>query len=295
MASKRTILITGCSDGGLGSAVALEFHKAGWRVLATARNLSKLSETAAVGIESIQLDVNSPDSIKACVATVSELTGGSLDALFNNAGAACSLPVLDLDLDKVRDVFELNVFSIITVTKAFFPLLIKSGQGGLVVNHCSIASVMSMPFQGAYNASKAAAASLTQALRMELAPFGVKVVEVITGVVKSNFYQNAPPCTLPPGSIYAVAREPIEAFMSGQNQAPGDISESHVWAKQVVRDVSKANPSHQLWEGRMAFEVRLAGHLPVGLLDGMVKKRVGLDVLEQKIRDGGDPQSKKSV
>jgi NAD(P)-dependent dehydrogenase (short-subunit alcohol dehydrogenase family) len=145
--TKKTMLITGCSDGGLGSALALAFHKSGWRVFASARNLKKLQETEAAGIESMQLDVTSLDSIKVAVSKISELTGGSLDALLNNAGAGYNMPFLDLDTQKVRDLFELNVFSNISTIQAFAPLLIKAR--GMVINNTSIVSSFGLPIQSA--------------------------------------------------------------------------------------------------------------------------------------------------
>jgi len=86
MASKRTVLITGCSKGGLGDALARAFHAHGLRVIATARNLSKVEHFKAMGIETLELDVVSAESIERCVRKVSEMTGGSLDVLLNNSG-----------------------------------------------------------------------------------------------------------------------------------------------------------------------------------------------------------------
>lgn len=138
MAAKRTILITGCSAGSLGSHLALAFHKAGWRVFASARNPNKLEYAQTAGIETIQLDVTSDESITKAVSQVSELTSGSLDLLLNNAGAGYAMPLLDLNLDEARKLFDLNVWSIISMTRLFLPLLAKSQHGGKVVNNTSI-------------------------------------------------------------------------------------------------------------------------------------------------------------
>lgn len=90
----RTVLITGCSDGGLGAGLAIQFHKRGDRVFATARNPAKMASLTALGIETFKLDVLSDESIKACVEEVSALTGGKLNMLVNNAGAGYSMPVV---------------------------------------------------------------------------------------------------------------------------------------------------------------------------------------------------------
>ncbi|KAH7007173.1 IBR finger domain protein [Ilyonectria destructans] len=284
MASKRSILITGCSDGGLGSALALTFHKTGWRVFASARNMSKLKQVEATGIEIIQLDINSDESIKNSVAEVQELTGGSLDALLNNAGAGYCMPLMDVDIGKARELFEINVFPLLSMTQSFLPLLMKSTRGPMVINNTSIASltVGGLPFQGSYNASKAAAASLTETMRAELAPFGIKVINLMTGAVESNFFDNTPSATLPSNSLYNLAKEPIEKFMAGGH---GVNMDRFKWAEQVVKNLDKSHPPFWVWQGRYAKELRVGALLPVGFLDSFVKPMVGLDVLELKIQE----------
>jgi 1-acylglycerone phosphate reductase len=273
--TKKTILITGCSDGGLGSALALEFHKVGWRVFATARNVSKLKNTEAAGIESIALDVLSAESIKACVAELEKLTGGSLDALLNNAGGGYSMPILDIEIPKLRDLFELNVYSVVSVTQAFIPLLLKSTQGAMVINNTSIVSVMTIPVQGAYNASKAAAAALSGALRVELEPLGIKVIDLKTGAIKSNFFENISATKLPPQSYYISAKESIETFMNGAELQKGAADQT-VWAKQVVGDLTKSRPPLEVWRGGSTFLAWVFTWLPAGFTDGEMKKMTGL-------------------
>ncbi|KAH7160585.1 IBR finger domain protein [Dactylonectria estremocensis] len=291
MASKRSILITGCSDGGLGSTLALTFHKTGWRVFASARNMSKLKQIEGTGIETIQLDIKSDESIRGSVAKIEELTGGSLDALLNNAGAGYCMPLMDVDICKARELFEINVFPLLSMTQSFLPLLMKSTRGPMVINNTSIASVTigGLPFHGTYNASKAAAASLTEAIRLELAPFGIKVINLMTGAVGSNFFDNAPNATLPPNSLYNLAKEPIEKFMAGGD---GTNMDRFKWAEQVVKNLEKPNPPFWVWQGRYAKELRIGALLPVGFLDSFVKPMVGLDVLERKIQEQ-EKESKK--
>ncbi|KIA75787.1 hypothetical protein HK57_00401 [Aspergillus ustus] len=291
MSSKRSILITGCSDGSLGSALALQFHKAGWRVFASARTLPKLARVKDAGIETVLLDTLSNESIQNCVTQVQEMTGGSLDAILNNAGAGYSMPLIDLDIAKARELFDLNVWSILNVTRAFLPLLMKSTHesGALVVNNTACASVTAgnTPFSGAYNASKAAAASLTETLRLELEPFGIKVVNLMTGAVRSTFHDNAPMPALPSTSLYHVAKETVERAMSGANST--DHADPEEWASQVVSDLSRRNPPHWVWRGKFSTIVRLASHLPVGALDGTMKKMVGLDVVQREYKQKQAP------
>lgn len=200
---KRVVLITGCSDGGLGSRLALAFNKTGkFRVIATARNLNKLKDTRSAGIEDLQLDVLSKDSVDFCVEALEALTGGRLDMLVNNAGAVYSMPAIDVDLDDARAIFDLNVFSLITVSRAFTPLLIRTPKS-IIANNISVVAYTNPPVNGVYNASKAAANSITENMRLELKPFGVQVIALLTGGVRSNIEANkSQKAGLPADSIY---------------------------------------------------------------------------------------------
>lgn len=289
MSAKRTILVTGCSDGGLGSALALALHQQGkWRVFATARNLAKLDAVKAAGIECLKLDVGSEESIAACAAEIKQLTDGSLDGLVNNAGTGYSTPLIHVDIQKAHELFDLNVFSIIRVTRAFLPLLIKSQHGAVVANNTSGAGLLgvNIPFQGAYGASKAAAASLTDCLRLELAPFGVRVVNIVTGSVKTAFFDNSSTPGLPEDSIYNAAKEAIEGPMFG-NQPGVEKSDATTWARQVAGDLGRRKAPYMIFRGSKAGTARLATLLPVGTLDGVIKEMSGLDVLERAVKDAG--------
>ena len=111
---KRKVLITGCSDGGLGAAIAVAFHEAGLHVFATARNLSKAEHLASLGIETLQFDVQSEYSIAACVSKMP-----SFDILVKNAGVQLVMPIADVSIFEAKKLFSLNVWSQIAVTQAF--------------------------------------------------------------------------------------------------------------------------------------------------------------------------------
>ncbi|KAK1751074.1 NAD(P)-binding protein [Echria macrotheca] len=283
--TQRTVLITGCSNNSLGAALALAFHRTGnFRVLATGRNPSKLTTVKEAGLTTILLDTTSPESIAAAVSEVTTLTGGTLDILINNAGGGYSMPVLDIDLSKLASLFQLNVYPLITVTKAFLPLLQKS-PSPIVVNHTSVAAFLTIPFSGAYSASKAAALCLTEALRLELAPFGVKVVALMTASVKSTFWENNPGEELPDDSIFAsVARETVEYAMTGKPHRERGGMDADKWAAGVVRELAGRKPAHWVWGGQSAGLVRVAALLPVGTMDGAVRGMVGLDVIEERVK-----------
>ena len=272
-------MITGCLDGGLGAALAVAFHEAGLHVYATARNPTKMSHVASLGIETLTLDVQSEASITACVQKLT-----TLDILVNNAGAGYSMPVSDIDISEAKKLFDLNVWSCIAVTQAFLPLLLKSK--GIIVNHTSVASAGTAPFQSAYNASKAAMAVFSDSQRLELEPFGIKVVDLKTGIVQSNFLRNqkaTTQTTFPKDSIYQPVQEVVEKamFTDGADE-PGMTAQN--WAKQVVRELMKKKPPPCIWKGTYAGFVRVGTVLPFGMLDGVTKKMSGIDIIEQKLK-----------
>lgn len=277
MINKQTVLITGCSDGGLGAALAIAFHEAGLHVYATARNASKMKDIASLGIEILTLDVLSDSSIAACLSKVPRL-----DILVNNAGGTYGTPVSDLSISEAKKLFDLNLWSHIAVTQAFLPLLLESK--GIIVNQTSAAGFIAIPFQSVYNASKAALSMFSDTERLELEPFGIRVVNLKTGYVKSNLnFHNEDFQGLPEGSIYEPAKEAAESSMRGDGLVELGIP-AYDWAKQVVQDLLKKSPPSNIWRGNSAFLVWLGSFLPYGSLDKTVKKSSGFYTVEQKVR-----------
>lgn len=135
--SKKTALITGCSDGGIGAAMAKILCEKGYHVFATLRNTSKAGTLAALNnVDILDLEVTSEESIARCVEQVKERTGGTLDMLVNNAGRDFVMPLLDTNIKEAKKVFDVNFWSVLAVTQAFAPMVIKAK--GVIVNHSSI-------------------------------------------------------------------------------------------------------------------------------------------------------------
>lgn len=185
--SQPVVLITGCSSG-IGRALADAFHQAGYQVWACARKATDLAVLTAAGFTAVELDVTQPEALTA-VAERLQQQSGRLDVLINNAGYGAMGPLLDGGAEGMRQQFETNVYSIVELTRACFPLLRASR--GLVVNIGSVSSVLVTPFAGAYCASKAAVHALSEALRMELSPFAIELMEVQPGAIQSSFGANA--------------------------------------------------------------------------------------------------------
>lgn len=147
MSTPKTVLITGCSAGGIGFALAEEFQSRGCHVFATARSLAKMEALSKLpNVTLLPLDVCSQASIEAAVSAVSAQTGGTLDYLINNAGAVYVMPILDSDMQKAKSLFDVNLWGVIAVTQAFAPLVIASQ--GAIVNISSLAALMYTPYYG---------------------------------------------------------------------------------------------------------------------------------------------------
>lgn len=152
MPGAKTVLVTGCSAGGVGAATALALARQGHRVFATARNLAKIPpELAELSVvTTIQLDVTSSDSVSAAVKIVGAATAQQgafgLDALVNNAGLGYTIPLLDADFEQARVVYDTNVWGSLRVIQAFSDLVIA--RKGRLVNVCSISSALHAPWMG---------------------------------------------------------------------------------------------------------------------------------------------------
>ncbi|KAK3114841.1 NADPH-dependent 1-acyl dihydroxyacetone phosphate reductase [Teratosphaeriaceae sp. CCFEE 6253] len=255
----KTVLITGCSSG-IGHALALEFHAQGHRVFATARKTPSIADLEARGIETLALEVTDAASIAALRDALTARTGGRLDVLVNNAGRNYTVPALDVDLAEVRAVFETNVYAVMALCQAFAPLVIASK--GTIVQIGSLAAVMPYVFGGVYNASKGALHSYTDTLRVELAPFGVRVVNVITGGVASNLTRVER--DLPTDSIYLPVLEQYNRRQKHSKEVGVPCEE---YARVVVGKLLKTKKV-TLWEGYGAWLVWFASsYLPRSVLE----------------------------
>lgn len=187
---QRSILITGCSSG-IGLASAREMKARGWRVFATARKPDDIRRLRdEIGVESLYLDYAEPASIAAAVEDVLAATGGTLAALFNNGAYGQPGAVEDLRPEVLRAQFEANVFGWHDLTTRLIPAMRAQGEGRIVF--CSsVLGLIAAPYRGAYCASKFAVEALADALRIELAPSGIKVILIEPGPIASRFVEHA--------------------------------------------------------------------------------------------------------
>lgn len=186
----KTILITGCSTG-IGHTVAHGLQRQGWRVFASARQPADVARLRSEGLhDALQLDVDDSLSINRALGDVLAATGGTLDALFNNAGFGQPGAAEDISRHALRAQFETNLFGAWELTSRVLPVMRGQGHGRILFNS-SVLGFAAMRWRGAYNASKYAMEGLADTLRLELAGTGIHVCLIEPGPITSRFRPNA--------------------------------------------------------------------------------------------------------
>jgi len=280
---QKTVFITGCSSG-IGAAMAKEFHQRGCFVYATARKIDALAPLAEQDIRTLELDVNDDQSIANAFAAVTQ-ERGQIDVLINNAGFSQVGALIDLDRDAFRKQYETNVIAPMLVTRAAVPLLRTSfkqdGKNPIVANVGSIVGITATPFAGAYCSSKAAIHSLSDTLRMELAPLGIDVVMIQPGGVQSSFGNHAEAAIcLPTDSYYRSVEDGIRArAQAGQQQA----TPAEEFVRPIVVSLLSGNSSTVLRGGKNSFRLPLLKKLlPTKVLDAKLSAIYGLNRLTSR-------------
>jgi short-subunit dehydrogenase len=195
MEEKKVVLITGCSSG-FGYHTALKFARNGWLTFAGIRDLEsagskellEVKKKENLSLEILSLDVTSPLSVEEGAKLVVAMAG-RIDVLVNNAGFGYFGPVEEFSIDEVRNQYETNVFGVLRMVKSVAPVM-RQQKSGLIINVSSIAGLLSLPLNGVYSSSKFALESLTEALRLELSHFNIKVSLVEPGSFSTRFWDN---------------------------------------------------------------------------------------------------------
>ncbi|KAH6869485.1 hypothetical protein B0T10DRAFT_418516 [Thelonectria olida] len=244
-------LITGCSSG-IGKHLAQTFASRGVTVLATARRVESLQELTSQyeNIEAFPLELNNLESMERLRDEITECTGGRLDFLVNNAGTHYAATAMDLDVEEAIKLFTVNVFSVMRLCQLFVPLLRKAPDGR-IVQIGSVTRDVPVVWQGAYNASKAALSQYTKTLRLEVKPFGISVIEVVTGFVRSNILHHG--LYAPDGSLYLPIKATIERIKYDGN-ANGMMADAY--ARSIVSKLLQGSTGPEIWEGKLAWYLR---------------------------------------
>nr|WP_202922425.1 SDR family oxidoreductase [Sinimarinibacterium sp. NLF-5-8] len=266
------VCITGCSSG-IGHALAQSFRARGCTVIATARQLSALATLEEQGIHTFALDVNDAASVSALLEQL-RAQNLAVDILVNNAGYGQMGPLLDVDEAVLQQQFETNVVGLMRITRALLPDMIARAHG-LIVNIGSVSGVLVTPFAGAYCASKAAVHALSDALRMEVAPLGIKVMVVQPGAIASEFGRAAQQqLRLRHDSPYQKIADGVaaRAVASQQNATP-----AAELAQRIVDAALSARPPMLLRAGHGSSALPwMARWVPQKLRDRILSAKFGL-------------------
>ncbi len=288
--STKSVVITGASSG-IGRASVELMSQAGWQVFATVRKPADQDKLRSQNIVPILMGVEDPLSISAAAQEIeSQLDGRGLDGLVNCAGIGVARPVEYASLDDIRQIFEINVFGQIAVTQALSRLLRQNR--GRIVNVTSIGVNIAIPFGGLLNSSKSAFAMLSDSLRLELRPFGVRVIAIEPGAIATPAVEK----TL--GDI-----EKVIENMPAEAQAQYGEMLRNFGQKAYAREKSGSPPEvvaravhHALTSTRPRIRYRVGKHakllatlpkvLPESLLDLLRAEMFGLKAPSSVRRDG---------
>ncbi|KIK15790.1 hypothetical protein PISMIDRAFT_290032 [Pisolithus microcarpus 441] len=297
----KVVLVTGCTTGGIGFHLCEEFAEKGCIVYATSRRLETMQGFRHDTIRAMALDVTRDEDISAVVQKILE-ERGKIDIVVNNAGAlaigtyksGCPFlvftlglvrsksiplmrsmydapgPVAEATIEQMRNAFELNTFAALRIINAIVPSMIERREG-LIINIGSIAGIITTPWNTLYCAAKAALHSITEGLSMELRPFGIKVMLVAPGGVKSNISKNqALTFKLPPTSHYTEYEERlIERMNLAANK---DSMPTDAFAREVVANALATSPPPYISLGWNTWKVYISQWLPRQYVLGQMYK-----------------------
>ena len=267
---QRSVLITGASSG-IGFATAHQLLERGWRVFAAARRLDAMEALRSRGAEVLPLDLADQES-RVQLADVISRRVGALDALVNNAGYGETGPVETMPIERARAMFEVNVFGLIALTQLLLPSM-RERRRGRIVNLSSIAGRFVTPGAGWYGASKHALEGISDALRLELHSFGLQVVLVEPGLIRTGFeavsasslqQQVADPVWGP--MMRRVAAGWADGFRRG--------SSPELVARTIVSALETSTPKPRYRCGSESEALVLQRFIPTQLWDALVRQRM---------------------
>lgn len=277
MNQPKIVLVTGCSSG-IGRKLALQLNEKGHKVYAGGRRWESVKTLQDLGITPIELDVSSTEQCNEGVQTIVS-QHGRIDLLVNNAGVGIMGPLIDLDDQQIAEQLSVNVHAVLRMARAAAPYMIEQ-RSGLIVNIGSVSGVLVTPFSGIYGASKAAVHLLSDALRMELAPFNIHVMTVQPGAIQSEFGKNASHSLTGRHrrqSSYAPIEDAIVARAKASQDSPtptGDFCRALV----EVIETSPGTPLFRYGNGSTALPF-IAQWVPTRVRDWILKRRFALHKL----------------
>jgi short-subunit dehydrogenase len=230
---KKVVVITGGSSG-IGKSIGEFLHSKGFEVYGTSRNPERISNSV---FPLIALDVRDKVSIQKAMAEVIQKSG-RIDIVINNAGVGITGPIEEIPTEEIKNNFETNLFGPIEVMKAVLPQM-RLQQSGLIINITSIAGYMGLPYRGIYSASKGALELITEALRMEVKSFGVKITNVAPGDFATNIAAGRYHAPVIKGSAYEI---PYGNTLKTMDEHVDSGSNPNEMAEAIYKIIQNPNP-----------------------------------------------------
>ena len=255
MGKKKVALVTGSSSG-IGYETALLLARNGFDTFATLRNMNKSKEISEVSerenlpLRVLQLDVNDDKSVTDAVNNILE-EKKSIEVVVNNAGYGLMGSVEDSSLDEIKAQFETNFFGAIRVMQRVIPIMRKQ-RSGTIVNVSSIAGRIGFPMGSAYVSSKFALEGLSESISYELKQFGIKIILIEPGVIKTNFALVTPKKAVNTNSSYSQLMNKLEENLFStiaNGTSPKEV------ASVILRSITEASPEHRYLVGNDAVEL----------------------------------------
>lgn len=284
--SRGTVLVTGATDG-LGRAAAILLAERGYRVFAGGRNverrvkLDQFARERSLPVETLQLDVCDDGSVNACVTEI-EKRAGPVDVLVNNAGIAIAAVIEEITVADMRKQLETNLFGVLRATQRVLPNMRQRGRGR-IINMSSIAGKVAIPIMGPYSSSKHALEAISDALRLEVYPFGIHVVLIEPGVIRTSISRTAEELSTayvqgaersPYSSVYQGFRNSWAKATDASRDTPEDC------ARVILRAIEDTPPRARYLVTREAkTSAFMRRFLPDGMFDNGIRKRLGLEKL----------------
>ena len=259
----KVVLITGGSSG-IGKSIGEFLHHKGFTVYCTSRNPDKITNSV---FPLIALDVRNTESIAHAIAKVISISG-RIDVVINNAGVGIIGPIEEIPTEEIRNNFETNLFGPIEVMKAVLPQM-RAQKSGLIINITSIAGYMGLPYRGIYSAAKGALEILTEAIRMEVKPFGIEVTNIAPGEYATNIADHRYHAPVLENSAYAAVYgktvDLINQQVSGGNN-PVEMAE----AVYKIINTAKPNVHYKVGPFLSKFSIVLKRALPDKVYEKML-------------------------
>lgn len=272
--SKKVALVTGASSG-IGEDAALQLHEKGFVVYGAARRTDRLSDLSGKGVRALAMDVTKEESITAGVSKIVEAEG-RIDVLVNNAGYGSYGAIEDVEMEEARYQFEVNVFGAMTLTQMVLPHMRKQGSGR-VINISSMGGKIYTPLGGWYHGTKFALEALSDCLRLETKPFGIDVILIEPGGIRTEWGRIAAEKLLETSSDGAYsdqAKSVAEALASEEGDKR--LSDPSVIGKAIVKAATARKPRTRYAVGFGAKPLIAAhGILPDRAFDALILRAVG--------------------